>query len=80
MLKMVHNWKIKPDLDYMTTGERLYFKQLVKAGQITFFKQSQCANCQETIPQNKKYCSIECKEEKEEKENRRKKDETESVD
>lgn len=49
---------------YMTSPERVTFKQLVKTGEISFFRIGTCqhAGCAENVPKNgdKKYCCEEC--------------------
>lgn len=73
-LKQTFGWKFRPELDYMTVAEQGHFKELVKAGVITIFKMGTCAKCppehgdcgrtkcDADIPENKKYCSLACKE------------------
>lgn len=64
-LVQTHGWKFKSDLDYMTLTEKRLFDKLVEAEEVTLFSLGRCEVCKTYIPKIKKYCSIECKTEKE---------------
>lgn len=51
--------KVRPELPYMTAGERHQFKQLRDAGAITFFRVAFCS-CGAEMAQGKKACSEAC--------------------
>lgn len=51
---------VKPDLEFMTSGEMLLFLKLRKDGRITFFRCTVCLNCGVEIPKPKKYCCKKC--------------------
>lgn len=53
--------QMRPDLDYMTVGERDAFKVGKDSGQISFFRVRACsAGCGMDVPKSKLFCSKEC--------------------
>lgn len=44
----------------MTRVEMALFKRMVKNGDVSFFRISQCAECKADIIKGKKYCSKKC--------------------
>jgi hypothetical protein len=66
-LKQTTLWRFDPKKGYMTTAERSAFKELLKAGAISFFRIGQCEQCGADIPKSKKFCSIDCADQQEDK-------------
>ena len=58
---------MSPELDYMTVSEIGHFRRLSNSGLFSVYKTKicECEGCKKYIPKNKKYCSIECKQEEE---------------
>lgn len=70
--KMALKSPIHPKVEHMTTAEMHIFKGMREAGSITLFRCTSCENCGAEIPKPKRFCSIECKEifeQKQEEEN-----------
>jgi hypothetical protein len=65
MLVQTHLIKMNPEFDHMTKAEQRYFKKMNKNNSFSMFRLGKCEVCEKLIPKAKKYCSIECKEEKE---------------
>ncbi len=59
--KTFSSFKARPDLDYMTVGERNAFKAGRDSGAISFFRVRACsAGCGMDVPKSKLFCSKEC--------------------
>ncbi len=59
--KSFSSFQARPELDYMTAGERDGFRTLRKSGGLTFFRVQTCRMCGADVPIPKLYCSKECK-------------------